>query len=39
MKHDEPDAMKQIHEIRDRIFEETRDLTPEQRHSRTRNPA
>ena len=39
MKHEEPEAMKQIHEIRDRIFEETKNLTPEERRERTRNSA
>ncbi len=37
MTSNEPRAMKEIHDIRLKIYEETKDMTDEQRAERTRN--
>jgi len=34
MKNDEPRALREIHEIREQIFEETKNMTPEERAER-----
>ncbi|MHC9539733.1 MAG: hypothetical protein AB9903_09435 [Vulcanimicrobiota bacterium] len=35
MKIDYPESLKKLHEIREKIYEETRDLTPAERVERT----
>lgn len=34
MKSNEPRALREIHEIREKLFEETKDLSPEERSVR-----
>ena len=35
----EPKAMQEIHEIREAIYEDTKDMTPDERAARTRKDA
>jgi len=35
MKSNEPRALREIHEIREQIYEETKNLSPEERAERT----
>ena len=35
----EPEAMKEIHDIRLQIYEETKDMTPQQRNEHTQKAA
>jgi hypothetical protein len=39
MKSDEPRAMQEIHEIRERVYQKTKGLTPEQRAETTNRMA